>query len=313
MQARRVGTLEVSAVGLGCNQLGTTCDAARSAAVIDAALDAGITFLDTADEYGDGSSEEVLGRALRGRRDRVVLATKFGGPRGKIPLTGAHPDWIRTAVQQSLERLGTEWIDLYQLHFPDPDVPIAETLGALDELVAAGLVREIGCSNLSPAQLADAADAAQGNSVRAFVSVQSRLNLLRRDARAELLPACERLGLAFIPYFPLASGMLTGKYRRGQPPPEGSRLALQVPAPALPKVLSESTLARIEELAEWAVEHGLSLHELAFAWLLDHLPVASVIAGATRPEQAVANAEAGRCRLDDRQRTELEELLGTWS
>src|SRR5215212_6224182 len=215
METRRIGSLEVSVVGVGCNNFGNRLDSEGTAAVVHAALDAGITFFDTADVYSAGKSEEFLGRALGGRRDEVVLATKFG-----IPMegqgSGASPAYIRLAVEASLQRLGTDRIDLYQLHRPDPQVPVAETLRAMAELVRAGKVREIGCSNFSVEQLREAEAAAEGRPAR-FVSIQNRYNMLNRDPERDILPECARAGIAFIPYSPLANGLFSGKFRAGQP------------------------------------------------------------------------------------------------
>ena len=291
METRRIGALEVSVVGLGCNNFGRRLHAAGTAAVVDAALEAGINFFDTADIYGDTKSEEYLGRALGRRREEVVLATKFGhevDPRRK----GAHPDYVRRAVEDSLRRLGTDRIDLYQLHTPDPTVPIADTLGALDLLVRAGKVREIGCSNFSPEQLREAEGAARPGGAR-FASVQNEYSLIHREPERGVLAECERFGVAFIPYFPLASGLLTGKYRRGRPTPKGTRLSEERYA----DTLSERNLDLAGALAAFAEARGHTLLELAFAWLLARPAVASVIAGATRPEQARANAAAAGWRL----------------
>jgi aryl-alcohol dehydrogenase-like predicted oxidoreductase len=291
METRRIGSLSVSVVGLGCNNFGRRLDAAASAAVVKAALDAGVTFFDTADVYGQGQSEEFLGRALGARRRDVVIATKFGNPmegQGR----GASPAYIRRAVEASLRRLGTDYIDLYQLHNPDPGIPIEETLGALTELVRAGTVREIGCSNFSAEQIRVAQEAAIRQGAARFVSVQNEYSLLHRDPEERVLPECERLGLAFIPYFPLASGLLTGKYRRGQPAPPGARLTQ---GGRFADVLSERNLAIVEQLIGFADSRGYTLLELAISWLLARPVVASVIAGATKPEQVRANvAAAGR-------------------
>jgi len=218
VEKRKIGSLEVSLVGLGCNNFGWRIDANGSAAVIDAAIDSGINFLDTADLYGAGQSEEYLGRALKGRRDKVLIATKFGMKLGDGK-EGAKPSYVRQAAEDSLRRLNTDHIDLYQLHQPDPGTPIADTLGALGGLVHAGKVREIGCSNFSAAQLCEAS---QVKGVH-FVSVQNNYSMVHREPEAEVLPECQRLGLAFLPYFPLANGLLTGKYRKGQPFPKSSR------------------------------------------------------------------------------------------
>ncbi len=302
METRKIGSLAVSVVGLGCNNFGRRLDAAATAAVVGAALDAGVTFFDTADMYGGTKSEEYLGRALAGKRDRVVIATKFGWAIDETR-KGASAAYVKRAVEDSLRRLGTERIDLYQLHRPDPETPIAETLGALADLVRQGQVREIGCSNFSVAQLEEAR-AAAGDGPR-FVSVQNEYSLLRREAEAEVLPACERLGLAFLPYFPLANGLLTGKYRLGRPMPAGTRLS--EPGRA---AVEERQLAAVERLLAFAEERGHTLLELAFAYLLARRPVASVIAGATKPEQVRANAAAAAgWRLAAEELVSLKRLL----
>ena len=277
-------------MGLGCNNFGGRVDEAGTRAVIDAALDAGVNFLDTADIYGGTRSETFLGRVLEGRRDRVVLATKFGMPIDDDRPGGADPAYLRRAVDESLSRLRTDRIDLYQLHEPDPKTPIADTLKVLDELVREGKVREIGCSNFDADQLR-AAEKIAGSGAARFVAVQNELSLLERADLGEGLPEAEALGMAYLPYFPLASGLLTGKYRRGEPPPPGTRLAAW-PAERRASVMGEATFDRLEALERWARERDHSLLELAFAWLLARPPVASVIAGATRPEQVQANAAA---------------------
>jgi aryl-alcohol dehydrogenase-like predicted oxidoreductase len=223
MDTRRIGSLEVSVVGLGCNNFGRRLDFDATSAVVDAALEAGITFFDTADTYGGTKSEEYLGRALGRRRDDVVVATKFGSKVDE-QRRGARPEYVRQAVEDSLRRLGTDRIDLYQLHWPDPEVPIGETLGALDELVKAGKVREVGCSNFSAEQLREAEEATREGAAR-FVSVQNEYSLLHREPEEEVLPKCERLGIAFVPYFPLANGLLTGGSTvGGKPRPPGAAL-----------------------------------------------------------------------------------------
>ena len=302
MNTRRIGSLTVSVVGLGCNNFGTRLDAAQTAAVVHAALDAGITFFDTADIYGGTHSEEFLGRALGTRRRDVIVATKFGMA-VDARRRGAKPDYVRQAAEDSLRRLGTECIDLYQLHQPDLDTPIADTLGALDALVDAGKVREIGCSNFSAGQLRAAQQAVRPGSAR-FVSVQNEYNLLHREAEADVIPACERFGLSFIPYFPLASGLLTGKYRRGQPPPEGSRLAARI----WTESFTETNLALAESLHTFAASRGHTLVDLAVSWLASRPTVASVIAGATSSEQVRANAAAEWC-LTDEDLTRIEAIL----
>ncbi len=296
VEARRIGSLEVPVVGLGCNNLGRRIDEERSREVVEAALDAGITLLDTADVYGDTLSEEYLGRILEGRRDRVVLATKFGSEiRGKP--AGAAPAYVRTAVEDSLRRLRTDRIDVYQLHEPDDSTPIADTLEVLDELVREGKVREIGCSNFSAEQLREA-NAAVRPGAAGFVSVQNELNLLDRADESEGLPEAERLGLAYIPYFPLASGLLTSKYRRGEPLPAGTRLA-GWPDEQRSEVLTDATFERIDRLTRFAEDRGHTLLELAFTWLLEKRCIASVIAGATKPEQVQANVAAAEWRLSE--------------
>jgi len=303
MRSRKIGSLEVSVVGLGCNNIGGRLDYDKSAAVVHEALDAGITFFDTADIYGGTRSEEFLGRALGARRADIVLATKFGMPVDEDH-KGAKPDYVLRALENSLRRLQTDHVDLYQLHAPDPDTPIAETLGALDQCVQSGKALEIGCSNFTVAQLREAEAAAPEGSAR-FVSVQNEFSLLRRKAERDVLPECERAGLAFLPYFPLASGVLTGKYRRGQPPPAGTRLSgvKQNEGP-----LSDALLAVVERLTEFAARRNRSMVELAIAWIAAHRPVASVIAGATSPGQVRANVAAADWELDDDDMAEIDAL-----
>jgi len=300
MEHRRIGSLEVSVIGLGCNNFGWRLDADATASVVHAALDAGIDFFDTAELYGEGRSEEFLGRALRGRRQSVVVATKFGYKTAPTHRRG-HPDNVRRAADASLQRLGTDYIDLFQLHSPDPLIPIADTLGALDELVQQGKVREVGCSNVSAAELREAENAVKPGAAR-FVSVQNEYSLMHREPELEVLPECARLGIAFIPYYPLASGLLTGKYRRGQPLPKGTRLAEGN------GLLADENLAAVEELIGFARSKGHTVLELAIAWLLAHPVVASVIAGATKPEQARGNAAATLWRLSDEERAAVDAL-----
>ena len=278
-------------MGLGCNNFGWRVDAQASAATVNAAMDAGINFLDTADIYGTGQSEEFLGRALGGRRNAVLIATKFGMKMDELR-HGARPEYVRQAAEDSLRRLRTDRIDLYQLHQPDPEVPIADTLGALDELVRAGKVREIGCSNFTADQLR-AAEVAAPKGAAHFVSVQNQYSLIDREPEAEVLPECARAGIAFIPYFPLANGLLTGKYRRGQPLPEGSRARDGFG----PKVFTEANLTLVESLAAFAESRGHTMLELAVSWLAVQRAVATVIAGAKSPEQAKTNASAGAWKM----------------
>lgn len=292
MRSRKIGSLEVSVVGLGCNNFGRRLDAQQSARVVQAALDAGINFFDTADSYGDTQSETFLGLALKGRRSEAVVATKFGSELDQWR-RGASPNYVRRAVEDSLRRLDIDVIDLYQLHRPDPSVPIEDTLGALDALVREGLVREIGCSNFD-ADLLARSDAAASGQAR-FVSVQNHYSLFHREPEDGVLAACEHLGIAFLPYFPLANGLLTGKYRKGQPLPEGTRIVGSAREATL---LTDANLERVEALVAFAASAGRSLLELAFSWLLTRPVVASVIAGASSVEQVTANAAAADWQLD---------------
>jgi aryl-alcohol dehydrogenase-like predicted oxidoreductase len=304
MKTRRIGSLSVSEVGLGCNNFGGRLDYPASEAVVHAALSAGITFFDTADIYGGTRSEEFLGRALGRRRETVFIATKFGLPLD-ADRKGAKPAYVRRALEDSLRRLGTDWVDLYQLHQPDPDTPIADTLGTLHELVRAGKIREIGCSNFSASQLAEAEAAAKKTGTR-FVSVQNEYSLLQREPEHEVLPACKRLGLAFLPYFPLASGLLTGKYARGVAPPSGTRLSA---AWAATRFLTDERMARVEALSAFARSRGHSILELAMSWLLHRDVVASVIAGATSAEQVRANVGATSWQLTEPDVAEIDRLV----
>ena len=292
MNTRRIGSLTVSVVGLGCNNFGMTIDERKSADVVHAALDAGINFFDTADMYGSTDSERFLGKALGKRRHEAIVATKFGLPANDAFKGGAHPDYVRRAADASLQRLAIDRIDLYQLHKPDPSVPIADTLAAMNELVVAGKVREIGCSNFSVAQLREAEAAVKAGAAK-FVSVQNEYSLLHREPEAEVLPECARLGLAFLPYFPLKNGLLTGKYAKGIAPPKDTRMAMSWAASGL----TEKNFAIVERLQGLATRNGRSMLELAFSWLLRNQVVASVIAGATKPEQVRANAEAAGWQL----------------
>jgi aryl-alcohol dehydrogenase-like predicted oxidoreductase len=288
--------IDVSTVGLGCNNFGRRLDLEGTRAVVDACLSEGIDFFDTADIYGGGgTSEELLGQVLEGRRDQVVLATKFGmempdppapGPRGSA-------DYIRNAVQDSLRRLRTDVIDLYWYHQPDDQTPIEETLGALHELVKAGTVRAIGASNFSADQIEEADRVARENGLTRFTAVQNEYNLLQRGDEADVIPACERLELAYIPYYPLASGLLTGKYRRGETGPEGSRLS------GRDQIASDAEFDVVEAVQRYAEERDLRMVDVAIGALLARSPaVASVIAGATKPAQVQSNATAGRSAID---------------
>jgi aryl-alcohol dehydrogenase-like predicted oxidoreductase len=275
-----------------------------TAAVIQAALDAGITFFDTADIYGGTRSEEFIGRALGERRDEVVLATKFGMAVDDHRC-GARPEYVKQAAEDSLRRLRTDRIDLYQLHQPDLSVPIQDTLGALNDLVRAGKVREIGCSNFSVEQLRETEAAVRPGAAR-FVTVQNEYNLLHRDPERDVIPECRRLGMAFLPFFPLAGGLLTGKYRQGQPLPEGSRLAT---VERFAKTATERNLAIVESLLQFATVRGYTLLDLAMSWLATRPTVASVIAGATSPKQVKLNAAAVNSRLTAEDLTEVDAIL----
>ena len=294
MMSRRTfpGTdLSVSTVGIGCNNFGARIDAVATQAVVDAAIDQGITLFDTAESYGDGESEILLGRCLRDRRDQVVIATKFGwwnDPNN----TGAkgNPKYVRSAIEVSLKRLDTDYVDLYQYHRPDRVTPIEETLGAMHELVVEGKVRFIGSSNMTGPEILAADLAARSAGLTAMVSAQNEYSWLMRDAEAHVIPACQQANIGLIPYFPLASGLLTGKYTRGEPAPDGTRLA------KMPDRLAETTdetWDQLAQLGEFAEENGVSLLEVAIGGLASMPAVASVIAGATKPEQVVANAAAG--------------------
>lgn len=291
-------------VGLGCNNFGMRVDEAGTATVVAAALEAGINFFDTADVYGGTRSEEFLGRALKPHRNEVLIATKFGIKLDDQRPGGGRPEYIRSAVEDSLRRLGTDRIDLYQMHRPDPDVPIADTLGALHALVQAGKVREIGCSNFSVEQLREAEAAAAGKS--RFVSVQNEYSLLHRDPEQGVLAECERLGLGFLPYFPLASGLLTGKYRQGQSAPPNTRLAKD---DRFSGMHASAQVAQMEALRQFAEARQHTLLELAFSWLLTRPVVASVIAGATTPEQVKANAAAVCWALRAEDLAEIDRLV----
>jgi aryl-alcohol dehydrogenase-like predicted oxidoreductase len=303
MDKRPIGSLAASVVGVGCNNFGGRIDEKQSKDVIDTAVEVGINFFDTADMYANGKSEELLGRYLGSRRREVIVATKFGNAmEGQGP--GARPEYVKKAIDLSLQRLKTDYVDLYQQHVPDPDVPIAETLGALDELVKAGKVREIGCSNFSAAQLREASDARPGSA--RFVSVQNEYSLLHREPEEEVLAECDRQGLAFLPFFPLMSGLLTGKYRKGQPIPQNTRVARYE---RYGKLLTDENLDKVEALTQFAGSRRRTLLELAISWLLAHRVVASVIAGATSAQQVRNNAAAADWNLTPSDLDEIDSLL----
>ncbi|XOV88862.1 MAG: aldo/keto reductase [Pseudomonadota bacterium] len=299
MEYRNLGNtgLKVSVVGIGCNNFGRRCDAVTTKSVVEAALDSGINFFDTADMYGTGMSETFLGEAIRDKqRDEIVIATKFANPMGESGLMrGASRRYIMNAVDASLKRLGTDYIDLYQQHVPDPATPILETLRALDDLVRAGKIRYIGNSNFSGWQIADAAWTARHHGLNAFATAQNLYSLMDRRLEREVVPACQEFGLGILPYFPLASGLLTGKYERGAPPPQGTRLAMWGERGRT--ALSEENFDIVDKLAAFARDQGHTLLELAMSWLASMPHISSVIAGATSPEQARQNAEAAAWRL----------------
>jgi aryl-alcohol dehydrogenase-like predicted oxidoreductase len=303
MDRRRIGSLEVSVVGLGTNNFGMGMHEDEVPPVVEAALEAGINFFDTSDSYGD--SEERLGKALAGHRDEVVIATKFGSPVGSDGTGGAEPAYVREAVERSLRQLGTDRIDLYQLHRPDPHTPIVDTLGVLDELVHQGKVREIGCSNFSAELLGRANDGVPAGRAH-FVSVQNHYNLLNRGDEREVIPLCQRLGLAYLPFFPLASGMLTGKYTKGEAPASGTRM--QRWGSRASGLLSDRNFEVVDALSAWAAAHDHSLLELAFAWLIEKPVIPSVIAGATKADQVRANAASAEWRLSAEEAAEVDAL-----
>lgn len=306
MEFRTVGpqageTMQVSLVGLGCNAFGRRINEKESIAVVHAALDAGITFFDTAESYGDGKSETWLGKGLGARRKDVVVATKFGWGRLHAPGKGGGSRAnIEKAVEGSLKRLGTDWIDLFQLHKPDSSTPIAETLDALDELVKAGKVRYVGCSNFSGAQLAEAAQVAAARKRMPFVTAQNEYNVLDRAIEGDLLPVCRANGVRILPYYPIARGLLTGKYHRGKAAPKGSRLE---------GALSGADFATLEALEAFASARGHTLLDLAMSWLGSMPETASVIAGATRPEQLAQNAAAASWRMTAEERSEIDRIV----
>ena len=299
--------LRVSPLGLGCNNFGARLDAAAAHRVVHAALDAGITVFDTADIYGlRGGSETILGEALGSRRKDVVLVTKFGLAMDEEgQLKGGSARYIASAIEASLKRLKTDWIDLYYLHRPDPQTPIEETLRALDALIKQGKVRYIGCSNLSAPQIVEAQQVSLANSLNRFVSCQDQYNLLSREIEAEIIPAIQVHRLALVPYFPLASGMLTGKYQAGAPIPAGSRLSYKRYSD---RFLNDETFRIVERLREFCAKRGRSLLELAFGWLLSKPFVGCVIAGASTPEQVYQNTAAVDWRLNAAEMAEIDLL-----
>ena len=310
MEFRQLGHsgLSVSEIGLGCNNFGGRVDQSGTKRVVDAAMDHGITLFDTADVYGGSNSEVFLGKALGSKRSDVIIATKFGMAMGQDALSrGGSRRYIMKAVEASLDRLGTDYIDLYQIHFPDPATPIDETLSALDDLVRSGKVRYIGSSNFSSWQIADADWTARSEGYSRFVSAQNHMNLFERAVVHEVIPGCRHFGLGMLPYFPLASGLLTGKYVRGEPAPEGTRLANA--GARAGGALSDHNFDRLEALTNFADERSRTLLELAFGWLLSFEEVSSVIAGATREEQIQGNVEGAGMRLDADEMREVATLV----
>ena len=307
MKQRSIGALEVSVVGLGCNNFGGQVDKDGVSSLFTACLDNGVNFFDTADVYGNGASEELLGDAVRANRDEVFIATKFG-LRGMDPgVTGGSAEWIRSAVDLSLRRLGTDWIDLYQIHTPDSAVHESETLGALNDLVVAGKIREIGCSNYDAELLDNSLDISERESFAAYSTIQNRYSLLHREPESEVLEVCGDRKVGFLPYFPLESGLLTGKVGESGPLP-GTRLA-EWPADRLDLFLSDSKIATVKRLENWVNLRGRSLLELAFSWLLMNPSVPSVIAGATSVEQLLSNARAADWVLSDIEMAEVNDIL----
>lgn len=312
MEYRHLGSsgLEVSALGLGVNNFGRRmADPERAKKIVRACVDAGVNFFDTSDDYGgDHASERFLGEAIKGMRDQVLIATKIGNPMGPGPnQTGASRHWIMQGIDASLRALGTDYVDLYQIHNPDPNTPLEETLRALDDLVRSGKVRYVGCSNYSAWETCEAMWLSQTRNLSPFVSTQPLYNMLDRSIEDELVPFCARYGLGILPYYPLAGGFLTGKYRRGQPPPEGARLSYHAWQGDL--WLTEKNYDMLEALEAFARARGRTMVELAFAWVLANPQVSSVIAGATNPEQVVSNVQAAEWSLSAQEKAEVDALL----
>jgi aryl-alcohol dehydrogenase-like predicted oxidoreductase len=314
MEYRNLGSsgLQVSVVGLGCNNFGGRVDAAGTTAVIDKAIDMGITLFDTADLYGGpagpGKSEEFMGPALKSRRHDVVIATKAAGPMGEGPYwRGTSRKYLIDAVDASLRRLGTDYIDLFQIHMPDPKTPIEETMSTLDDLVRAGKIRYIGSSNFAGWQVTEAEWTARSEHLTRFVSAQNEYSLLQRKIESEVAPACLKYGIGMLPYFPLASGFLTGKYRRSEAPPQGARLS--TPGGPANRILTDANYDMLLKFEEFSAESGHSMIELAFSWLASKPYVSSVIAGATKPEQVEQNARAADWRLSEEEMATVEQIL----
>lgn len=313
MEYRNLGNsgLKVSVVGLGCNNFGMMIDAQQTKSVVDTALDQGITLFDTADVYGGGQSEEYLGKALGKKRPQAIIATKFGNPMGPAPnQTGASGHYIVRAVEASLKRLRTDYIDLYQIHKPDPETPIEETMRALDDLVRQGKVRYVGCSNFSGWQLVESHWTAMTGGLEHFVSAQNRYSILSRGIEADLLPACEQYGVGILPFFPLESGLLTGKYKVGASPRKGTRWhAWKGRGPLIDAFWSEERFVKVKALETVCDTYGHSLLDLAIGWLVDNPIVSSVIAGATKPAQIKGNVKAGEFRPSEEEKHEIDEII----
>jgi aryl-alcohol dehydrogenase-like predicted oxidoreductase len=305
LRRRRIGTLEVTVIGVGCNNFGRWLDAQQTRRIINAALDQGINFFDTADHYGRPrtASELLLGECLEARRDEAVIATKFGRALDR-QRQGAKAAYVKSATEDALRRLRSDRIDLMQLHIPDPSTPIAETLGALSDLQAAGKIREFGASNFDATQLREAYDAAKGLGIRGFASTQAEYSLLHRDSERHILPECQRTGITLLPYLPLYNGLLSGRYRPGEPPPVGSRIAGKSES-LQAFIFSERNMSIVADLTAYAEARGHTVLELAFAWLLSHDIIPSVIAGVSSPDQVAANAAAAEWVLSP---TEIEEV-----
>lgn len=310
MRFRNLGRsgLRVSEIGLGCNNFGGRIDLEASRAVVHRALDKGITLFDTADIYGErGGSETCLGEILGSRRKDIVLATKFGMAMDDVDVKiGGARRYVMSAVEDSLRRLKTDWIDHYQLHQPDPRTPIEETLRALEDLVRQGKVRYVGCSNLPGWQVAEAVETARRINVQGFISCQDELSLVVRGAEKELIPAIEHYGLGLLPYFPLASGLLTGKYRRNAAMPDGARLTKT--QRLADRYMTDANMEKVEKLADFCAARGRSMLELSFSWLLSKACVSSVIAGATKPEQVDANVAAADWRFSPEELAEIDRI-----
>ncbi len=306
MEKRNIGGkggLQVSLVVLGCNAFGGRVDEKGTHAVMDAAIDAGIDFFDTAETYGGGKSELYMGSGLKGKRDKVFLASKFGfGTSHVADKNRGSPENIRAALDQSLSKLQTDWIDLYQIHRPDPDTPVGETMGALEDLVTAGKIRYYGCSYFTGAQMQEAVDEAARAGLKGFVTAQNAWNMLEREIETDLIPVCESNAIGLLPYYPIAKGLLTGKYRKGNAAPAGSRLSGD-------QYLADADFDLLERLEAYARDHGYELLTLAISWLAAQPSIASIISGASRPDQMTANAAAARWKLTEENRNEIDAIL----